>query len=104
MILHRPRGYVPRLNKQMRFPATITKLCKEPRSYLITTKEGVQYRKTQAHLKPYQPKVKKVEDEYLSQSNHMKTVKIVKSKSHKIDNLAQFRPKRGIKPPVKLDL
>ena len=27
------------------FPATITKLCKEPRSYIITTKEGVQYRK-----------------------------------------------------------
>ena len=24
------------------FPATITKLCKEPRSYIITTKEGVQ--------------------------------------------------------------
>ena len=34
-------------------PAIITKLCQEPRSYLITTKEGIQYRKTQAHLKPY---------------------------------------------------
>ena len=37
------------------FPATITKLCQEPRSYIITTKEGIQYRKTQAHLKPYHP-------------------------------------------------
>ena len=36
-----------------RFPSTITKLCQEPRSYIITTKEDVQYRKTQAHLKPY---------------------------------------------------
>ena len=34
------------------FPATITRLCKVPRSYIITTKVGVQYRKTQAHLKP----------------------------------------------------
>ena len=28
------------------FPATITKWCQEPRSYIITIKEGVQYRKT----------------------------------------------------------
>ena len=33
----------------------ITKLCKEPRSYEVTTKEGVTYRKMQAHLKPYTP-------------------------------------------------
>ena len=33
------------------YPATITKLCQEPRCYIITTKQGVQYRKTQAHLK-----------------------------------------------------
>ena len=26
------------------YPATITRLCKKPRSYIITTKEGVQYR------------------------------------------------------------
>ena len=37
------------------YPATITRLCQEPRSYIITTKEGVQYRKTQAHLKLYHP-------------------------------------------------
>ena len=35
------------------YPAKITRLCDEPRSYIITTK-GTQYRKTQTHLKPYQ--------------------------------------------------
>ena len=29
------------------FPATISKLCQEPGSYIITTKKGVQYRETQ---------------------------------------------------------
>ena len=32
----------------------ITRLCDELRSYIITTEEGTQYRKTQTHLKPYQ--------------------------------------------------
>ena len=36
-------------------PVVITKLCKEPRSYQVITKEGVTYRKMQAHLKPYTP-------------------------------------------------
>ena len=36
------------------YPAKITRLCDEPRSYIITTKEGTQYRKTQTHLKLYQ--------------------------------------------------
>ena len=36
------------------FPTIITRLCKEPRSYILTTKDDVQYRKTQAHLKPFQ--------------------------------------------------
>ena len=35
-------------------PATITKLCREPRSYIITTADGTQYRRMQMHLKPYQ--------------------------------------------------
>ena len=86
------------------FPATITKLCKEPRDYIITTKEGVQYRKTQAHLKPYQPQDKKVEDKHLLQNNHMQTVKNLNSMYHKHGNLAQSRPKRDIKPPNELDL
>ena len=37
------------------YPATIRSLCQEPRSYKVTTKDGVIYRKMQAHLKPYQP-------------------------------------------------
>ena len=37
------------------FPTTISSLCSEPRSYKITTKEGVTYRKTQVHLKPQSP-------------------------------------------------
>ena len=82
------------------FPATITKLCKEHRSYIITNKEGVQYRKTQAYLKPYQPQVKKLQDEHLLQDSHMWAVK----KSNNTDNLAQSRPKRDIKHPIKLDL
>ena len=84
------------------FPATITRLCKKPRGYIITTKDGIQYRKTQAHLKPYQPQGKKNEDEHLLQTNHMGTVKPLQSQ--KIDNLAQSRPKRDMKPPIKLDL
>ena len=36
------------------YPSTITKLCQEPRSYIVTTQQGVQYRKTQVHLKVLQ--------------------------------------------------
>ena len=35
------------------YPATITSLCQEPRSYKVITKDGIIYRKMQAHLKPY---------------------------------------------------
>ena len=44
--------------------ATITSLCAQPRSYNIIIREGVTYRKTQAHLMPYQPLYKKTEDEH----------------------------------------
>ena len=43
-------------NKE-RYPAKITKLCDEPRSYIISTEDGTQYRKMQKHLKPYQPRL-----------------------------------------------
>ena len=36
-------------------PAVIIRLCKEPRSYQVTTSDNVTYRKMQAHLKPYKP-------------------------------------------------
>ena len=55
------------------YPATITSLCAQPRSYKITTRDDVTYRKTQAHLKPYQPQCKKTEDEH--SDNDMWTLK-----------------------------
>ena len=57
------------------YPATITRLCQEPRSYLITTKQGVQYRKTQAHLKPYHPQG---EDRLYKQEKHNGQFKVLK--------------------------
>ena len=70
---------------------------------IITTKEGVQYRKTQAHLKPYHLQDKRVENEITSQNDHMWTVKTWNSK-HNTDNIAQSRPKRDIRHPIKLYL
>ena len=43
-------------------PAFITRLCKEPRSYQVTTSDNVTYRKMQAHLKLYQPETKSAQD------------------------------------------
>ena len=85
------------------FPANIIKLCQEPRSYIITTKKNVQYRKTQAHLKQYHLQDKTVKNELVSQNNHMWTVKTLNSKQS-TTNLAQSRPKRDIRSPIKLDL
>ena len=48
------------------YPTTIIRPCRDPRSYIITTKEDAQYRKMQAHLKPHQPQSKKSQDEHLS--------------------------------------
>ena len=85
------------------YPATITKLCQEPRSYIITTKEGVQYRRTQAHLKSYHPQDKTSESELLVKKNHMQTIKNSNYKQSDT-NLAQSRPKTDIKPPMNLVL
>ena len=58
------------------YPATITRLCAQPRSYNIITRESVIYRKTQTHLKSYQPKSKKSEGEYSDiQSSDIWTLK-----------------------------
>ena len=46
------------------YQATITSLCVQPGSYNIDTREGVTYRKTQTHFKPYKPQSKKSEDEH----------------------------------------
>ena len=84
------------------YPATITKLCQVPRSYIITTKQGVQYRKTQAHLMSYQPQESTSENVLLAQNSHKQTVKSAKCRQS-YTNLAQSRAKRDIKPPKKLD-
>ena len=57
------------------------------RSYLIKTPEGVEYRKTQQHLKPYKPQ--KVS---------------VPPKATKVRDPVQGRPRHDTKPPNKLDL
>ena len=89
------------------YPATITSLCVQPRSYNLAIREGVTHGKTQAHLKPYQPQCKKTEDEH--SDNNMLTLKAnckqfnnVKSKNNQVQS--HLRPKRDIKPPIKLDL
>ena len=93
--------------RKWQYPATITSLCTQPRSYNITTKEGVTDRKTQAHLKPYQPQCKNKEDEH--SDNNMWTLEAnckpfdgVKSKNNHVQS--HSRPKRDIKPPIKLDV
>ena len=82
------------------YPATITRLCQEPRSYLITTKQGVQYRNTQAHLKPYHLQE---EDELCRQDKHKRMIQSAQNHINET-NLAQSRTKRDIKPPNRLDL
>ena len=87
--------YQDSTNKQW-FPATITSICSEPRHYKITIKEGVTYRKTQSHLKPYDPQSKKSEDEhYKLQSSDMWTLKSYHKQYRTVDNLIQSysRPK-----------
>ena len=89
------------------FPVTITTLCSQRRSYKITTREGVTYRKTQAHLKPFIPQCKKSEDEHsLLQSSDMWTFKSDHKRFNTVDNHVHSysRPKRDIKTPIKLDL
>ena len=69
------------------YPATITSLCVQPRSYNMTTREGDTYRKTQAHLKPYNPQSKKSEDEHFDeQSSDMWTLKQADCKTFDIMN------------------
>ena len=99
--------YIPDATSKQWYPASIASLCVQPRSYNITTKAAVIYRKTQAHLKPYQPQCRKTEDE--QSDNNMQTLKAsckqfdsVKSKSNQVQS--HSRLKRNIKPPVKLDL
>ena len=82
-------------------PVVITRLCKEPRSYQIATKDGVTYRKMQAHLKPYKPEVKQDQE---VKKYRMWILTKNSEKNTNTGNLAQSRARRHIKSPVKLDL
>ena len=73
------------------YPARITKLCEEPRSYIITTEEGMQYRKMQMHLKPYQPR---------HQTNNKPSQTTIPYN----DNQIQLRPRYNIKSPTRLQI
>ena len=95
------------------YPAVIESLCPEQRSYKITTRDSITYRKMQVHLKPFTPQNKNLQSNQcmsplMVQSNHMWPVKQSEcKKSSQVKNQSQVqpcRPKRDSKPPVKLDL
>ena len=82
------------------FPATIKALCPEPRSYQIETQEGITYRRTQNHLKPFKLHQK-------TQTNEQYHQKCLTTNKIPVNNdckQVQAHPKRQIKKPVKLDL
>ena len=80
-------------------PVVITRLCKEPKSYQVTTTDGVTYRKMQAHLKPYKPEDKKEQE---PKKYHMQSLMNNCDQNTCNNNLAQSRARRQVKPPVKL--
>ena len=79
----------------------ITRLCKEPRSYQVTTSDSVTYRKTQAHLKLYKPEIRSVQD---AKSCHMWPLVKTGNKIKNNDTIALLQHRRTIKAPIKLDL
>ena len=86
------------------YPAVIECLCPEPRTYKTTTRDGVTYKKKQAHPKPYAPQNKNIES---SQCLSQLMAQFDHNKSSQVNNQMQVhtgRPKRDTKPPIKLDL
>ena len=65
------------------YPAKIMKLCDKPRSYIISTENGTHYRKTQKHLKAYQPRSQAI---------------VKESPSHCINNHMQLRSRNILQP------
>ena len=82
-------------------PAVITRLCKEPRGYQVTTRDKVTYRKTQAHLKPYKLAFKNVQG--VKSCNMWPLEKTCKSNNTN-DTIAKSRHRRMIRVPVKMNL
>ena len=80
------------------FPAKVKALCPELRSYQIETPEGITYRRTQNHLKPFQL-CQKVQIKEQHEEQYQK----------RTPNQLDFtqippHPKRQIKVPTKLNL
>ena len=83
------------------YPATFTSLCVQHRSYNITIRDSVTYRKTQAHLKPYQSQCKKPENDH--SDSDMQTLKanckqVDNNKNKNNEVQSHSRQKRDIKP------
>ena len=87
-----------------RFPTTIKALCPEPRSYQIETSEGVIYRRTQNHLKPYKSHWKTPRREQSKQNIGHKQSNMNQTLVKNNDITKQSCPKRQIKIPKKLNL
>ena len=89
------------------YPAVIESLCPDPRSYKITTSDGITYKKMQPHLQPCTPQNMNLQSNQcvsppMAQSNHMWPVK-TKHKKSQVNNQTQvqtWRPKWDTKPPV----
>ena len=81
-------------------PATIKALCPEPRSYQIETLEGVTYRRTHNHLKPYKSQQETPRREQSNQKHSNMNQTYIRDSN----NMKQSRPRRQIKKPVKLNL
>ena len=82
------------------FPATVRALCPEPRSYQIETQEGITYRRTPNHLKPFKLHQKTQTNKQYQQ----KCLNINKIPVNDNCKQVQAHPKRQIKKPVKLDI
>ena len=82
-------------------PAVITRLCKEPRGYQVTTRDKVTYRKTQAHLKPYKLAFKNALG---VKSCNMLPLERTCYMNNTNNIIAKSRHRRTIRVPVKMNL
>ena len=82
------------------FPTTIKALCPELRSYRIETLEGITYRRTQNHLKPFRSH-QKIQRKEQSKQKCSNMNRIPVNDNYKMTRAC---PKRQIKTPVKLNL
>ena len=82
-------------------PVVITRLSKQPRSYQVTTRDKVTYRKTQAYLKPSKLAFKNAKS---AKSCNMQPLEQTCDKNNTNDTMAKSRHRRTIRVPVKINL